>query len=54
MSNLINRSNSLSRISICAFYLVTVSFLLLANLDTLKGVTYEGRLQELSATRLLN
>jgi len=42
MSNLINRSNSLSRISICAFYLVTVSFLLLANLDTLKGVTYEG------------
>lgn len=42
MSNLINRFNSLNRISIFAFYIVTVSFLLLANLSTINAVTYEA------------
>jgi len=42
MSNFINRFNSLNRISIFAFYIVTVSFLLLANLSTINAVTYEA------------
>lgn len=42
MSNLNNRFNSLNRISILAFYIVTVAFLLLANFSTINAVTNEA------------
>ncbi len=42
MSNLINRLNSLNRISIFALYVVAVTFLLLANWTTISAVTNEA------------
>lgn len=42
MSSPTNRFDSLNRISIFAFYIVTVTFLLLANLSTINAVTNEA------------
>lgn len=42
MSNLINRFSTLNRLGIFAFYIVTVSFLLLANFSTINAVTHEA------------
>ncbi|MCD5995595.1 hypothetical protein KDX38_18450 [Pseudomonas sp. CDFA 602] len=42
MSNVINRFNSLNRVSISVFYIVTVALLLLANFSTINAVTHEA------------